>query len=130
MKWKQAAARWERLGNEWDLPGGMVEAARRQSGGPSAEAYFWQGAWLPKPVEWWTPICQAHEKPMAGENRFSLSSHGHGDSEVPATMEDASLASSLLFRSMFNVQCSMFDVRCSMFVEGWTTNEEAILANS
>ena len=75
--------------------------------------------------EWRTPIRPANGKVMGDENRFSLSLHGHGDSEVPATMEDASLGSSLLFHSMFDVRCSafdvqrsMFDVRCSMFDVG------------
>ena len=28
--------------------------------------------------EWWTPISQAHEWPIRGENRFAVSSHGPG----------------------------------------------------
>ena len=33
--------------------------------------------------EWWTPIRHAHEKPMNGENCFSLSSHGQAIRRSP-----------------------------------------------
>jgi hypothetical protein len=40
------------------------------------------------PKEWWTPFRHAHEKPMAGEDRFSLSPHGQGDSEITSPCEE------------------------------------------
>jgi hypothetical protein len=35
------------------------------------------------PKEWWTPIRHAHEKPMGGENHFSLPPHGQAIRRSP-----------------------------------------------
>jgi hypothetical protein len=61
------------------------------------------------PKEWRTPIRHAHGEPMSRENHFSWSPHGQAIRRSPLLAKSAlRVASSLFFRSTFNVGRSTF----------------------